>query len=137
MSEVWCPLQSARGFQFDRGKNYWEKNFAYRFGIAQTLKRDNRTSEKETNLRKTGWKTSKNCLIDGKKYSQIHDNCRRSPDMLWFIDLHEILARFLLLCLLLVAAIYFKITLQNISNDILGKNQCKSCASELLFRSQH
>ena len=76
MSEAGCPLQNRGAFQFDRGKNCGKKNFAFWFGIAQMQKRDNQMNEIETNLRKTGWKTSKNCLIEGKKIHKLMINAR-------------------------------------------------------------
>ena len=118
MSEASYSLQSARGFQFDRGKNYVKKNYAFWFGIAQTRKSEGQM----TILRNYRLKDFEKLIDRQMKISQTYVYYNRPPDKLWFIDLNENLAEIFLLRLLLVTSIYFEIALENISSHNLGKN---------------
>ena len=119
MSYSGCPLQSARGFQFDRGKHYVTKNYEIWFGISQTRKSEGQM----TILRKYRLKDFEKLIDRQMKNSQTYVYYNRPPDVLWLIDLNENLAGIFLLRLPLVTAIYFEITLENISTHVLDKKQ--------------
>ena len=93
MSDSGCPLQSARGFQFDRGKNYEKKNYEIWFGISQTRKSEGQM----TILRKYRLKDSEKLIDRQMKNSQTYVYYNRPPDVLWLIDLNENLAGIFLL----------------------------------------
>ena len=123
MSQDTCLLQSARGFQFDRGKNYLKKNRAIWFGIAQARKCNKRKNENETNLQKNRLKDFEKLIDRREKNSQIYDMFNWAQDMLWLSDWNEILAHDLPLRLLLATASNFEIALENNSSHIFGKIQ--------------
>ena len=119
MSEASYSLQSARGFQLDRGKNYVKKNYAFWFGIAQTRKSEGHL----TILRNYRLKDFEKLIDRQGKISQTYAYYNRSPDVLWLINLNENLAKIFLLRLLLITALYFEISLENISSHAFGKIQ--------------